>query len=216
MKTAASNFLLATSTLFFNSPLLVAASGSCPKVVTSHDDCSAAIFSGSGSIVTTCTEDNKLTVSGSFSTINVFDADVTILAVPCLMGTICFRKYGQEIGSLCDIATNDAGAECGTAGSYTLNEVSAYDLPDGSMSSVYGSVTIKLLANDDEECEGGKFMQRFQSSSNLGMSVVPVVGVMGLVSYMRRSRSRRPILNLEGGDEQFVEMNDLQSSGTMV
>jgi hypothetical protein len=204
MKTVTSNLLLSTAILF--NTQLAAASSSCPSIVTSSTDCSAAIFDGSGSIDATCTDDT-LTVSGSVTLSSGFDEDAIVTAVPCVAGGVCWPKYTQKIGKFCRIATNADGYDCGTAGTYTLSE-DTYEIPDGNVRAMYGTVTFKLLLDDDADCEEGQSY----FSRMLGFAAVPLVGV-GVFSYLRQRKRRRPVLVLEGVNDGLVEM---QKHGAMV
>lgn len=183
---------------------------SCPSIITTSNSCSSSVFSGSSSIVTSCSEDgSSITVSGTVTAASDFDAAAEITALPCVSGMYCHEKYAQNLGMMCDLVTNDAGEACGTAGTYTVNEVT-YPIPDTkSVKSMMGMATIRLLLSYDAECSGAKTSFPWL----YGMSVVPLVGVAW---YLRQRQRRRPLLVLEDGASNFVEMKDVQRLGSMV
>ncbi len=181
---------------------------SCPSVITTSNSCSASVFTDSSAIVTTCSEDgSNVTVSGTITTASDFNAEAEITALPCVSGMYCHEKYAQSLGKLCDLVTNDAGDVCGTAGTYTVNEVS-YPIPDtATVQSMMRMTTIRLLLDYDAECTGGKTSFPWL----YGMSVAPVLGVAW---YLKQRQRRRPLLVLDGGDG-FVEMTDIERVGAM-
>jgi hypothetical protein len=185
----------------------------CASASTAGDKCSLNVFGGPGDLLTTCSaEKDSVTVNGNVTINTKFNTTVKLTGVPCIRGLYCYPNYAQELGSFCDLATHLAGAECGSAGVYSLTNSTFY-VPETAMNYTnYMSIgQVKLYLAYSAECESGRTTNSF--AKWLGFSVIPLAGVATAVAKRRR---RRPLLIIEGGSDDFVEMGWIQQSGTLV
>jgi len=79
--------------------------------------------------------------------------------------------------------------------------------------SMMGTATVKVYLGVKSGCSIGIGSRGSSSAQLVSMAAVPLIGIALVMGYRRR---RRPLLNLDGGDEHFVEMNDVQTNGQMV
>jgi len=164
----------------------------------------------------------NVTVSGTINITTNFQDDIEVTAIPCFSTIYCMEKHAQNLGTLCDLVTNDANEDCGTPGIYTVNEMT-YPITDSSLvQSIMGMATIRLFLDYDsnDECSStsstatssNKETTNGKSSSFLwfySSSLIPLIG-FGWLLHRRQQSSRRPVLVLEGVTDNFVEMKDIE------
>lgn len=195
--------------------LLPRSMASCPGFQLGSTSCNSGIFSGS-KISAYCSDDGSVEISGTVTAPSAFeDAEVTF--VPCFRATgVCFDEYTQNGGHVCDLISTTTGSECGSAGTYTIQQ--KFDIPDEvtEHSWLMRLVTIKVLINNEEACTQNATSTSSSAFMTMGMASLFAVGGLGLY-FMRRQK--RPLLTLDanaaGYDRhvgRFVQMNDLSPS----
>lgn len=182
--------------------LLPGIAASCPRITTGSTSCNSGIFKGSR--VSASCSNNDVSVSGTVKA-SSFDPDEKVTLVPCILTNwVCFKEYSQDVGKICNILENTDGNECGTAGSYSIDE--SFSIPDKVQKSgaIMGAVVIKVMVGDEQACT----QRATISSSNMtyGVTSLGIVAVVGV--YLKRKR-RRPLIILEEAKDGFVEMGDM-------
>jgi len=196
--------------------LIAASTASCPGFRLGTTSCSSGIFSKS-SIHASCSDDGKVAITGTVTAPNSFDDDAQVTFVPCIRSTgVCFDDYAQSGGSVCDlISTTDGSSDCGSAGTYAIDQ--EFDVPDEVVDHSWAMrfVTIRVLLDDQEACTQNATSNSSSSAfMATGMASLFAVGSLGLYFVRRR---KKPLLVLDGdeyGDDEnrFVQMNDLSPS----
>ena len=130
----------------------------------------------------------------------------------------CYADYSRNLGKFCNYVTHSGGEECGSTGTYNVNDITQ-DLPEqtSSYSSYFGMATIKLLMNYDPDCassDGSSYGQL------MSVAAVPIVGLVAFAMHRRHKRRPLIVLNEEEGEsnQEFVEMKDIEiyRTGAMV
>lgn len=200
--------------------LLHRSTASCPGFKLGSTSCNSGIFSGS-KISAYCSDsgsnyNGSVEISGTVTAPSAFeDAEVTF--VPCFRATgVCFDEYTLDGGHVCDLISTTDGSECGSAGTYTIQQ--KFDIPDEvtEHSWLMQFVTIKVLINNEEACTQNATSTSSSAFMTMGMASLFAVGGLGLY-FMRRRK--RPLMTLDanaaGYDRhvgKFVQMNDLSPS----
>lgn len=176
----------------------------CPGISVGQTTCSSGVLTGSNLSAQCSSEDNEIVVTGSVTAGSDFDSDAKVTLLPCVWGSagkICFDQYKQDAGEICNLISNADGNDCGTAGSYTVNET--FEIPEQaqSISSIWSMFSIKVLIDDEESC------QQEADSSNAAFLMVGV-GSLFLVSGMYFMRRRKnPLLVLNEDDEEEANLD---------
>mmetsp|Transcript_26034 Transcript_26034/g.61191 ORF Transcript_26034/g.61191 Transcript_26034/m.61191 type:complete len:229 (-) Transcript_26034:374-1060(-) len=194
--------------------LIQTATASCPAFKLGTTTCNSGIFSRS-KISASCANDGKVAITGTVTAPSTFeDAEVTFVA--CLRSTgLCLDEYAQNGGSICDFISTTDGSECGSAGTYVIDQ--EFDVPEmvTDHSWLMRLVTIRVLINDEEACTQNATTNASSSAfMATGMASLFAVGGLGLY-FMRRRK--RPLLVLDEAayrhtDQhvgRFVQMHDL-------
>ncbi|VEU43183.1 unnamed protein product [Pseudo-nitzschia multistriata] len=195
--------------------LISFSTASCPGFKLGTTTCNSGIFSRS-SIKASCAEDDKVEVSGTVTAPSAFeDAEVTF--VPCIRSTgVCFDEYSQRGGNICDLISASDGSDCGSAGTYTIDQ--EFDIPEEvtDHSWFMRLVTIRVLINDEEACTQNATTNA-SSSAFMATGMASLFAVGSLSMYFMRRR-QRPVLVLDENGYadrhlgRFVQMNDLSPS----
>ena len=140
-------------------------------------------------------------------TASSFNEDVGVTVVPCLAGIWCYQQYAQDAGKLCDIIENENGADCGTAGTYTIDK--SFDIPEEAQASsfIMGMIVVKVHVGDQEACEQ---QATASSSGHMMLGVASLVCVAGIANYLVKRRGR-PLIALEEDEPtpgNLAEMKD--------
>lgn len=199
--------------LLVTTPVVTA---SCPGFELGKTSCSSGIFSSS-SIQASCSEDGEVAITGTLTAPSDFDENAEVTFVPCIRSTwICFDEYTQNGGAVCDLISNSDGADCGSAGQYSIEE--EFDVPEQAIDHSWTMrfMTIKVLIDHQEACTQNATSSS-SSASFMATGMVSLFAFGGLGMYFGRKR-RRPLLVLEGDAqggkniEHYVQMGDLSPS----
>jgi hypothetical protein len=154
-----------------------------------------------------------VSVFGSVTAAEDFDADSKVTLLPCVRGSagqICFDKYAQDAGNICNLILS-TGSACGTAGDYTIE--TEFELPEEvkNINWMWNMITVKVLVGDEEVCE-----QNAATSAYFTVGFASLFAVGGMSLYFMR-RKKRPLIVLDDdaegeGQHRFVEMKDTCSS----
>jgi hypothetical protein len=182
----------------------------CPSISITNTECTDGTFKSSN-LQSSC-DDGSIEVSGTVKVTSAFSTDDKVTFVPCLMwGAICYSKYAQDGGNICDIITLDGSCD-GSTGTYSVVDGTSFPIPAEaeqyiSSSSMSFGVTIKVLVGGDEECTQESTVD---NTAFMGYGFASLLGVAGTTLYFMKKR-RRPLLVLEDADQAFVEMKDQQT-----
>eukprot|EP00536_Pseudo-nitzschia_multiseries_P003265 jgi/Psemu1/295155/fgenesh1_pm.49_\ len=195
--------------------LIPMSTASCPGFKLGTTTCDSGIFSRS-KVSASCADDGKVAISGTVTAPSTFD-DAEVTFVPCLRSTgLCFDEFAQNGGSICDLISTTDGSECGSAGTYTIDQ--EFDIPEEvtEHSWLMRLVTIRVLINDEEACTQNATTNA-SSSAFMATGMASLFAVGGLGLYFMRSR-KRPLLVLDEvayADHhvgRFLQMKDLSPS----
>jgi hypothetical protein len=154
-------------------------------------------------------------VQGTVTAPSAFDnAEVTF--VPCIRSTgVCFDEYEMNGGKICDLISTTDGSDCGSAGTYYIEE--EFDVPDAVIEHSWAMrfVTIKVLIDNQETCEQNATTTS-SSASFMATGMASLFAVGGLSMYFFRRRRRRLLVSDEhdglGEGHGFVYMNEISPS----
>ena len=193
--------------------LLAGTVASCPGFSIGQTTCSSGVLTRSNLSAQCSDEENTVYVSGTATAGSDFDGSAKVTLLPCVWGTagrICFDQAQQDVGEICNLISNADGNDCGTAGSYTVDQT--FEIPEEAQafSSVWSMFTIKVLIDDEESC------QQEVDSSNAAFLMVGVGSVFVVSGLYFMRRRKKPLLVLDESEDEvnfegtprhhFVEM----------
>ncbi|KAG7351375.1 hypothetical protein IV203_010735 [Nitzschia inconspicua] len=186
----------------------------CPGFSVGQTTCSSGVLSKSNLSAQCSDEENTIYVSGTVTAASDFDGNAKVTLLPCVWGTagkVCFDQYKQDAGELCNLISNADGNECGSAGSYVVDETFTIPEQAQSIRSIWNMFTVKVLIDDEESCQQ-------EADSSTAAFLMVGIGSLFLVSglfFMRRRKQPLLVLNDEEDEEadfgctprhHFVEM----------
>jgi LPXTG-motif cell wall-anchored protein len=193
--------------------LLVGTVAACPGFSVGQTTCSSGVLTKSNLNAQCSDEEGTVYVSGTATAGSDFNANAKVSLLPCVWGTagkICFDQYKQDAGEICNLIVNADGNDCGTAGSYTIDQT--FEIPDEAQafSSVWNVFTIKVLIDDEESC------QQEADSSNAAFLMLGIGSIFVVSGLYFMKRRKKPLLVLDDVEEEvnfdgtprhhFVEM----------
>jgi LPXTG-motif cell wall-anchored protein len=192
--------------------MMATAAVACPGFSVGQTSCSSGVLTKS-SLSATCSSDNTIYVTGTVTAGSDFDGGSKVTLLPCVRGTggnVCFDKYQQDAGSICElISAADGSGDCGSAGTYNVDL--GFEIPEEArkLSSMFSMFEIKVLIDEEEACQ-----QQADSTNNAAFLMVGVGSIVGASALYFIRRRKKPLLvlddeevNFDGAPQaQFVEM----------